>query len=67
MKKLFLKIYENKENMNVFFVERIENILIILGSEYLELQENKNQLPMIIEPVLMTEEEFLNLKEFSGF
>lgn len=67
MKKLFLKIYENKENMNVFFVERIENILIILGSEYLELQENKNQLAMILEPVLMTEEEFLNLKEFSGF
>ena len=67
MKKLFLKIYENKENMNVFFVERIENILIILGSEYLELQENKNQLAMIIEPVLMTEEEFLNLKEFYGF
>lgn len=62
MKKLFFKVYENKEQMKVYFVERAENIQELAINSI-----DNDELPSIFEPIMLTEEEFKKLKKFNGF
>ena len=66
-KKLYFKIYENKNKMNVHFVESYENILHFFSHETAELKADKNYLSLIFEPILLAEKEFNKLPKFVGF
>jgi len=68
MKKLFLKVYQTKHLIDsTYFIERVENLPTLLEAEESEFNENEDYLPFVFEPVFMTEEEFNNLPEFTGF
>lgn len=72
MKKLYFKVYQSKNDTNKdnsYFIEKIENILNSYGFEkyedFLELESGVD-LP-VLEPIFLTEEEFNDLPEFTGF
>ena len=70
MKKLFFRVYQNKDSMwSRFFVERSENITKMYGLENSMQYDDcsiDNNIPALV-PVFMTEEEFNELPEFQGF
>lgn len=68
--KVYYKIYQDKECMdNNYYVEEFENLPSSIEAwavSHLEDPENYGLFP-VIEPVMMTEEEFDNLPEFQGY
>ena len=67
MKKMYFKIYQDKKNIDECYVEKKENLESLLEACQTNYQEGSIELFPIIEPVMMTEEEYDILPEFKGF
>ena len=65
-KKLYFRVYQDKENMDSFYVDTKRNTELSIDSWIEEHNETDEPMP-VIEPILMTEKEFEDLPEFEGF
>ena len=65
MRKMYFKIYLDKENIDTHFVEEAEAMIDLFS--HFEKNSGEYKLFPIIEPIMLTEEEFKNLPEFEGF
>ena len=68
-KKLYYRVYQNRENMyGNSFIEKPENIKTIIEEWQKNVYEcDPDELPPVFEPIFMNEDKFNNLEEFEGF
>ena len=67
-KKIYFKVYQDKESMNgSTYTDTVENVLKFLPDIVEECNECGDLLFPVFEVVEMTEEEFLKLPEFTGY
>jgi len=66
-KEIFFKVYQDKNSIDTFYVETKENIEESLPHWVEIAAESDDGLFPVIEPVLMTQQEFEALPEFQGY
>ena len=64
-KNIYLKVYQDKENMQSFYIDTVENIKNTIENWKVDFDEGRRS--PVFEPVLMSESEFDSLPEFQGF
>ena len=68
-KKIYFKVYQDKECVSDdyrYYVDTIENILKDIPEWIKSTKEYDCDMP-VLEPIEMTEDEFLKLPEFTGY
>ena len=65
--RLYFKIYQDKTEMDVSFTCNKKALDIMIDTWEEEARECDDFLCPVIEPILMTKEEFEGLEEFKGY
>ncbi len=67
-RKLYYRVYQDRNCMNYsFYVDTIDGVINSLEQWKTDAADSDEVLLPVVEPVLMTDEEFANLPEFTGY
>jgi hypothetical protein len=67
IENMYYKIYQSIHDIDVFYVDNEEGMKEMLSESKIDYEEASIENFPVIEPILMSEQEFNNLPEFTGF